>query len=180
MLSSVMAYSFAQSDDIENGYNYQAKKINAILEQKSAELSHTYDFEKVSNNGKIVPSLVCVEDDVKIFNGVKLEKSEVCNIQYKSRSLYNEATKEKVTWREFLIMPVNKEIIKYNDTENFKKGINKANEKALENITIIQDMYKGMILYKILLEEGMITENRHETVVKIAPNSEKNKGEKNE
>lgn len=180
LLSSVITYSFAQQNDMQEGYNYQSQKINNILEEKSSELDKVYDFEKMSENGKTVPSLVCTEDTVKTYNGIKLEKSEVCNIKYKSRSIYkNETTKELLTWRDFLIMPIGTKLSQYKDNAEFKKGIEKANQKALDNIMMIKEMYMGMMVYKDFQSQGIISDSvKNDNTMKL--DKEKNLGEKNE
>lgn len=180
LISSVMTCSIAATTDIQEGYNYQSIKINKLLEEKSSELYQTYNFEKMSENGKLVPSLVCEEDYQQYYNGIKLKKSEVCNIKYKARSLYkNETTKEILTWRDFLVMPVDKEVVTYKNNAEFKQGIEKANQKALENITTINEMYKGMILYKSLVAEGLMSDSNN-TMVKIESNNDKIQEEKND
>lgn len=170
---SVVNYSIAAPNEIQEGYNYQAQKINIMLENQSAQLSDTYDFEKISENGRLVNSLVCEEDNTQYYNGIKLKKSEICHIKYKARSVYkNENTKEVLTWRDFLIIPVDKEIVYYKDNKDFKNGMEKAKQKILENIVNLKEMYKGMILYKSLIEQGMISENnnKNEPIINIESN----------
>lgn len=156
ILSGAMSLSFASGKDIENGYNYQAGKINAKLQESEALLNKCYDFQTVAIDGKLPPAIICRDKDMVEVENFDNPPDMKCSILYPARSLYkNEKTKEVYSWKDLLFIPVKEKVINMKDNEDFMLGVANANELLQINVVKLTRMSKGMITYRILELKGL-------------------------
>lgn len=98
MLSSMITYSFAQKSDMQDGYDYQANKINLYLEDHTDKLNNLFDFNKIGINGKLNPAWLCEKKSPLPDSKLIEDKFCVNDKKYPIVNLYkDEITKEQIT-----------------------------------------------------------------------------------
>lgn len=165
----------AESYGSQMGYAHQAWEIDGLLEQRSADLSQVFDFNRLVATapikaGVIVPPVVSHSLDAFRTNsdGTKASVAD----QYLTIVKPGRIAPVVPTWRDYLIMDVTKpdqpvnalkpenrdEQRKFRGwaTEGWQAGIKLADAEFRDRMTRLNRDYAGMLEYRQLVAQGMM------------------------
>lgn len=146
------------ANDMEDGYQYQANVINALLEKNALILDKTYDFQDFKINYKFFSYVVCKDKDSYEIIISEIKQDMQCETVLYPKKIVdqNKNNKEIFTWRNILLFPSKKMSINLKVNEDFKLGIEKANNQLKNGFITLTKMHEGMILYKSLKSTSIV------------------------
>lgn len=152
---NLMNSSFASSQDVVDGFNYQSAINNKEFENESDSLDKIYNFQNLAINGKLPPVIICKDKNkLPIDNLLDITPARQplnCQEIYPARSLYtDEKNKKLFSWRDLLIVKPPSNSISPKNNADFKKGMQKANDASAASIIELNAIYKGMLFYRTL------------------------------
>lgn len=154
----------------QSGLAYESQKINANLLQNAQHLRTIFNFDPLILNHSILPPVL-----VQGRNTLNLDSSTVIRMANQSYTIQQNAkfVTAPPTWRTYLIMDYkkpdipNKTLLPENEDEQtvwrenletgWKSGVSQADMIFQENLARLKQDFKGMILYRKLLAEHMVT-----------------------
>lgn len=162
---------FASSYGVSSGLNYELNKIKQNeLKQKEQRFDSLYDFSKlIIDNGVLPPVL---EEGLSNYaqdstDEVRISDKNISFVSYaKFVSVYP-------TWRDYLVFQTPefeappKSFLPQNDAEaaiwdewakkGWESGVNQANVMYQSALSRLDRDYNGMLMFKILLGQGVVT-----------------------
>lgn len=154
----------------QSGLAYQAKKIDHNLLSQAEHLRTIFNFYPLILNHNILPPVLT--ESTNTFN---LANSSTIRTSDRSFRILQNARFITVppTWRDYLLMSFNKPnlpdktLLPRNEQEQkawraslhkgWKSGVAQANQIFSQNLSRLKQNYSGMILYRKLLAEHMVT-----------------------
>lgn len=157
------------------GLAWASRQINRKLEASAAELTRTYDFQRLMIQG---PDGVMVQPPVIVEAVDAWESFDAGKTLRVADTVYEIVEQARFTsvapmWQTYLISnfeeaPVPPDPLLPRDeaerslwtrwvTEGWKKGIEQAEETFQANLDRLNRDYTGMIRYRVLLEEGKVS-----------------------
>lgn len=154
----------------QGGLAYESNKINDNLLKQAEHLRTIFNFDALILNHNILPPVLVESTDT-------LNLSDPDTIRTASRSFKIEQDARFVTapptWRDYLLMAFNKPalpdqtLLPRNATEQaiwrdqlqvgWISGLQQADQIFSENLGRLKQDYEGMVLYRQLLTEHMVT-----------------------
>lgn len=154
----------------QGGLAYESNKINTNLLSQAEHLRTIFNFDALILNHNILPPVLVESTDT-------LNLSDPDTLRTASRSFKIEQNAKFVTapptWRDYLLMSFNKPtlpdqtLLPRNSAEQvvwrdqlqvgWVNGMRQADQIFSENLGRLKQDYEGMVLYRQLLEEHMVT-----------------------
>ena len=149
---------------------YRSVQINCALNKEAYYLDHTFNFNRILLPHHVLPPVI-----VEANNSLKLSDPTTIRGDQKTYRIIKPARfiTTPPTWRDYLFMnypkptlpdnsllPTNKtEAIAWNTflKQGWKQGTEQANEIFQENMDRLKQDYKGMITFRKLLSEHMVS-----------------------
>ena len=154
----------------QSGLAYESKKLNTNLLTEAEHLRTVFNFDALILNHNILPP-VLVESD----NTLSLDNSETIRSAARSFKIIEPAKfiTAPPTWRNYLFISFNKPdlpdqtLLPRSKSEQaawrrelkvgWSSGTQQADQIFSENLSRLKEDYEGMILYRKLLAEHMVT-----------------------
>ncbi|OGO92797.1 MAG: type IV secretion system protein DotC [Coxiella sp. RIFCSPHIGHO2_12_FULL_42_15] len=149
---------------------WRSVHINRALEQEAPYLDHVFDFNQLLLNSNVLPPILIESNDNLTLGNNNVYRS--ANKVYKILSPARFVTAPP-TWRTYLWMPFkkpslpNKSLLPTSRAEalvwdeylenGWKQGLQQANDIFSTNLNRLKRDYLGMILYRKLLAQKMIS-----------------------
>jgi len=154
----------------QGGLAYESNKINNNLLQQAEHLRTIFNFDALILNHNILPPVLIEARDT-------LNLDDPDTIRTASRSFRVDQNAQFVTapptWRDYLLMSFSKPelpdqtLLPRNEAEQviwrdnlrtgWMSGLQQADQIFSENLGRLKQDYEGMVLYRKLLEEHMVT-----------------------
>lgn len=149
---------------------WRAKHINAALLQEAMYLDHVFDFNQLLLNHNVLPPILVQSDD-----NLTLDNSKTIRTASQTYKIIAPArfVTAPPTWRTYLWMNFKKPNVPNNSLlptsqveafvwnqylkDGWKQGLAQANDIFSANLSRLKRDYLGMILYRKLLSENMIS-----------------------
>ena len=149
---------------------WRSEQVNASLEKNSKQINQIFDFNQLLLKDNIIPP-VLVESD----NNLNLSSSDAIRLSAKTYQLISPArfATTAPSWRTYLWMGYKKptvpdrSLLPRNRAEaniwnrsikqGWEQGIRQANSIFGSNLNRLRRDYNGMILYRKLLAQGMVS-----------------------
>ena len=160
----------ATSLGAQAGLAWQAQKFNAALQKNTAELDKTFNFRELLIDNKVQPPVLEQSDDL-----VNLSDPNSLRIADKTYKIVTQAqfVTAPLNWRNYLFMnysepslpdrsllPKNvaeQQVWANNVQRGWEQGVEQAKEIYLDNIGRLKRDYNGMLLYRTLLDQNMVS-----------------------
>ena len=154
----------------QSGLAWRAGQINHMLDHEQRTLDQTYDFNALILHQHVLPPVLDTSE-----NNISLDNPETIRLAQKSYRIISPArfVTAPPTWRTYLYMefkqpePPNKTLLPQNDQERlvwnddvkkgWQAGITQANDIFQTNVNRLRRDYNGMILYRNLLAQHMVS-----------------------
>lgn len=149
---------------------WRSVHINRALEKEAAYLDHVFDFNQLLLNNNVLPPILIESDDNLTLDGNSIFRS--ANKTYKIMAPARFVTAPP-TWRTYLWMSFkkpslpNKSLLPTSRAEatvwddylekGWKQGLLQGNDIFSANLNRLKRDYLGMILYRKLLAQNMIS-----------------------
>lgn len=148
----------------------RAKRINKVLKEEQRKLDNVYNFYSLLLPNNVLPPVL-----VQGNNSLEVDSDTTLRISDKTYEILEQArfVTAPPTWRTYLWMnyktpklPHNsmlprtsaeKELWKKSVREGWKKGLVQAESIFRTNLATITQKYKGMVLYRQLLAQNMVS-----------------------
>lgn len=149
---------------------WRSTHINAALEDESSNLDHVFDFNQLLLNHNVLPPIITESD-----SNLNLANNDTIRTADRSYKVISPArfVTAPPTWRTYLalsfqkpdlpdqtLLPKNKmeaQIWNFYLKKGWESGLQQANDIFSANLNRLKRDYTGMILYRKLLAQGMIT-----------------------
>lgn len=149
---------------------WRAEHINAALKQENTDLDHIFDFNQLLLNQNVLPPVL-----VESNSNLTLDSNDALRTANKTYEIVAKArlVTASPTWRTYLWMSFSKpdvpskSLLPTTDAEAYvwdeylkrgwKEGLKQANDIFSANLSRLKRDYLGMVLYRKLLEQGMIS-----------------------
>jgi defect-in-organelle-trafficking protein DotC len=148
----------------------RGREIKKEVEQFSTQLDNLYNFELLKIDNGVLPAVL--EEGLAAYEQISSDHVTIADKVYKITE-QSKFVSAYPTWRSYLkfdypgIEKPNEAYLPKNEAENqiwneaikegWKQGVNQANEIFENSYSKLERDYLGMIKYKILLQEGLIT-----------------------
>lgn len=154
----------------QSGLSWRADQINQTLTMQEKQLDFAYNFYGLLLPHDIIPPVLAQGNDA-----LNLADPLTIRIQEKIYKIESQArfVTAPPTWRDYLwmnypqpsipnssLLPINnteRQVWRYYVTIGWKNGIQQANNIFDANLARLNRDYKGMILYRKLYEENMVS-----------------------
>lgn len=154
----------------QSGLAYEAQKLNGNLKNEAEHLRTVFNFDALILNHNILPPIL-----VESQNTLRLDNSATLRTAARSFKIIQPArfVTAPPTWRNYLFMTFKKpempdqtllprsgaeqKIWRAELKKGWQSGVQQANQIFSENLARLKQSYEGMILYRKLLAEGMVT-----------------------
>lgn len=176
----------ATSLGAQGGLYAGTKKINAFLEGTQAELDETFNFNSLLLDHNVLPPVLVESND--IYNLASSDSIRVADKTYKIVRQARFVTTPP-NWREYLIMNYskpeapNESLLPKNRAEQrvwiksiqsgWIQGTKQAHTIYLDNVSRLKRDYNGMLLYRELLAQHMVSQP-HVTTTQLGVTSNSN------
>lgn len=159
----------------QSGLVYSSRQINGYLQSQATNLSKTYDFKKLMikgpNDVMVLPPVISEAKDT----WEQFDAGKTLRVADKVYDIISSSTFTPVAplWQNYLLtaykeaeippsplLPRNaEEKAQWSQwvAEGWEKGKEQANEVFIANLRRMERDYSGMIRYKILLEQNMVS-----------------------
>ena len=149
---------------------WRARQINNVLTSESQYLDSIFDFNQLLINGDVLPPVLA-----ETSGNINLANSDTIRVSDKTYKILSPSrfVTTPPTWRSYLWMNYSKPnrpditLLPKNPAETqvwnaflkqgWKQGLEQANEIFSANLSRLKQDYLGMVLYRKLLSEHMIT-----------------------
>jgi len=154
----------------QTGLAWQSKRVNQILDQNEHYLNQIFNFQPLILENNVLPPVL--SQGIKALNVDDPETLRLADKIYKIESPPRFVTAAP-TWREYLwlnfsppeapnnsLLPRNQEerdIWNQYVIEGWKDGVQQANGIFAANLGRLRRDYNGMLLYRTLLAQNMVT-----------------------
>jgi defect-in-organelle-trafficking protein DotC len=160
----------AMSLGAQSGLAWRAKQVNAVLKKNELQLNHAYNFAQLLLNHNVIPP-VLVEANTTLNlsdpNTIRLSE-KIYKIQSQARFVTAPPLWRDYLWMNYPTPPVpdnsilpktkaEQEIWKHYVAVGWQNGIEQANNIFHENLSRLNRDFKGMILYRKLYRENMVS-----------------------
>ncbi len=163
-------YETAMSLGATGALAWRSEQINASLDKNVTELNQVFDFNQLLLNDNVLPP-VLVESD----NSLNLASDDAIRLSAKTYRIASPArfVTAAPSWRYFLwmdyrkpgipdrtLLPKNQgEAVVWNRfiKEGWQNGVQQANAIFASNLNRLRRDYNGMVLYRKLLAQGMVS-----------------------
>lgn len=160
----------ARSTGAQTGLAWRSKQINKILEEQQHHLDHIFDFNYLILNKNVLPPVLAEGD-----NTLNLDSDEAIRLADRDYQIvsYPRFITAPPTWRNYLsmayrepelpsssLLPRNhKELCVWNQFVKigWNDGVEQANQIFDANLNRLRRDYNGMVLYRKLLAQNMIS-----------------------
>lgn len=154
----------------QGGLAWRARQINYSLSQSSKYLSNIFDFSQLLINNNVLPPVIAETD-----GNISLDNPDTIRVANKTYKIITSAhfVTTAPTWRSYLWMdypkpdepsitllpkdPAEASVWNFYIKQGWKKGLEQANAIFKANLSRLKRDYLGMVLYRKLLAEHMIT-----------------------
>ncbi|TAM50791.1 MAG: hypothetical protein EPN72_10320 [Nevskiaceae bacterium] len=158
-------------DGTQAGLAWRYGQIEALLNAQSLQLDQVYDFSKVMINSYVLPPVISV-----VHNVLRQDDDNTARVTRVGYRIEYPARIVTVPpqWRSFLIksfqppQPPSQVILPHNATEQkiwkaavakgWARGVMQADAVFSGSLSLLTSTYTGMLKYKELLREGIVTE----------------------
>ena len=149
---------------------WRSDHINAALEQQATYLDHVFDFNQLLLKHNVLPPVLTQSN-----GDLNLANSDTIRMADKTYKIVSQArfVTAPPTWRTYLwlsykkpdvpdqtLLPVNRDearIWNFYLNQGWKNGLQQANEIFSANLSRLKRDYLGIVLYRRLLSQGMIS-----------------------
>jgi len=163
-------YETAVSLGATGALAWRSEQINRSLEKNAGQLNQVFDFNQLLLKDNVLPP-VLVESD----NNLNLADDDSIRLAAKTYQIVNQArfVTSAPNWRNYLwmnyskppvpdrsLLPKNKaeaEVWNRFIREGWRNGIQQANEIFAANLNRLRRDYNGMVLYRKLLAQDMVS-----------------------
>lgn len=160
----------AMSIGAQSGLAYRAKQINAMTQQNSASLDRIFNFNLMMLPHNVLPPVL--EQGNSSLN---LDDDQTIRISDRTYQIVSQArfVTTPPNWRDYLwltytvpevpygtLLPQNcneRKIWRTYAAIGWQQGIDQANEIYATNLARLKRDFTGMILYRVLLIQGMVS-----------------------
>jgi defect-in-organelle-trafficking protein DotC len=160
----------ARSLGAQAGLSWSSEKFNELLEMQNKTLSTIFNFQSMMLDTNVIPPVL--EEG---SNDLNLDNESAIRLADRIYKIVKQAHFVTATpsWRDYLIMPYSDPeapdsslLPKTNEERDvwnkymvigWKEGLTQANDIFAININRLQRDYKGMILYRKLLAQHIVT-----------------------
>lgn len=154
----------------QGGLAWRSQQINHALTKEAVYLDHVFNFQSLLIHHNVLPPIL-VENDGQL----SLDNDDTVRVSDKTYKLMAPArfVTTAPTWRDYLwmnfkrpdqpdmsLLPKNQEEVKvwnFYFHKGWKEGLKQADEIFSANLSQLKRDYLGMVLYRKLLSEHMIT-----------------------
>ncbi len=161
----------AMSLGAQSGLAVRSKKINSILDQQDKSLSHAFNFYLLLLPHNVLPPVL-----VEGRETLKLNDESTIRLADRTYKILKQArfVTAPPTWRDYLwlsykepevphhsLLPENKQEQAIWDTsvsKGWDEGVRQADTIFAENLARLKEEYQGMVLYRRLLTQGMVSQ----------------------
>ena len=152
------------------GLSLRAKKINSILEQQTKQLSQAFNFNLLLLDHNVLPPVL-----IENHGELNLDSDEAIRLSDRTYKILKQArfVTTPPSWREYLwlsyknpempqvfFLPTNaieQKIWSKYVTRGWEEGVRQADTIFAENLARLKQEYQGMVLYRNLLTQGMVS-----------------------
>lgn len=149
---------------------WRAEHINAALKQEASDLDHIFDFNQLLMSQNILPPIL-----IESEGNLTLDNNDALRTANKTYQIVAKArlVTAPPTWRTYLWMSYEKpetpakSLLPTNDAEAYvwdeylkkgwKEGLKQANDIFSANLSRLKRDYLGMVLYRKLVQQGIIS-----------------------
>lgn len=160
----------ARSVGAQAGLAWTAQKTNALLESQSKELYRTFNFQEMMLSNNVMPPVLQESN-----NDLNLDSDTGIRLADRVYEIVKPAhfVTTIPSWRDYLLMPFNKPeapnigLMPKTDQEKeiwnkytvigWNEGITQARDIFTMNLSRLTRDYRGMILYRKLLAQNIVT-----------------------
>lgn len=152
------------------GLAWQAQQFNEVVNKNQANLDKTFNFRELLIDNKVQPPVL--DQGSQLVNLADTSTIRVADKTYRIVSQAQFVT-TPANWRSYLMMNYSKPslpdrtLLPKNKTEQriwsqavkagWKQGIDQAKSIYLDNLGRLQRDYNGMLLYRTLLQQNMVS-----------------------
>jgi defect-in-organelle-trafficking protein DotC len=154
----------------QSGLHYRAEQINHVLTQTSKTLDNVYNFNGLLLDHNILPPVL-----TEARQTLNIDSPDSIRIADKTYEIVSQAKFVSVapTWRDYLWMdfplppiPDNgilphsvqeQKLWRQYSADGWNRGIVQANEIYSENLSRLERDYKGMLLYRQLRDQNIVS-----------------------
>jgi defect-in-organelle-trafficking protein DotC len=160
----------ATTTGAQSGLSWQSERINQFLEEDSRRLRNAFNFQALILDHNVLPPVI--SEGKNALNMANTETLRLADQVYRIESPPKFVTAAP-SWREYLWMDYkkpekpNSTLLPRNDKERevwneavkkgWDEGVRQANQIFSANMGRLKRDYNGMVLYRILLAQNMVT-----------------------